>query len=130
VEDNSVDIVISNHALEHVPHPLSALREIRSKLVCGGRLMLCLPFDDWRTQAHYVPDDINHHLYTWSPLLLGNLLNEAQFVVEEARVYTHAWPPRWRWLDAHLPVGLFDAVCTYYAWRMNRRQVFVRVSKP
>jgi SAM-dependent methyltransferase len=130
ISANSVDIVISNHALEHVPNPLLALQQMFRCLRPGGQLVLCLPFDDWRTQKAYRSKDINHHLYTWSPQLIGNLLSEVDFRVERCWVYTHAWPLHWKWLDHHLPVRIFDLICGETAWRHNRRQVLAKAVKP
>jgi SAM-dependent methyltransferase len=124
IPDQSVDIIISNHALEHVLCPMETLRELHDKLVLGGKLVLCLPIDDWRTQKSVNNKDVNHHLYTWTPLLLGNLLIEAGFDVERVWVYTHAWPPvNWQKLDEHLPVWLFDLVCWFISVRDKRRQI-------
>jgi hypothetical protein len=97
----------------------------------GGRLVLCVPIDDWRAQKTYNPNDIHHHLYTWTPLLLGNLLLEAGYSIERIWVYSHAWPPRnWRKLDRCLPVWLFDWLCAFTAWRFKRRQILARAKKP
>jgi SAM-dependent methyltransferase len=123
VDDGTVHKIISNHALEHVPYPLQALRECRTKLVPGGTLILCVPIDDWRMQRAVNVQDINRHLYTWTPLLLGNLLDEAGYKIESVKVYTHAWPPHWERLDRLLPVSLFDAVCTLYSALKHRRQL-------
>lgn len=124
VLDATVDIAISNHTLEHVLAPIHELQALRSKLMPGGRLVICVPLDDWRTQNYFDIDDINHHLYTWTPLLMGNLLSEAGYTVEKVWVYTHAWPPvHWQLLDRLLPVPLFDAACTLTAWRYKRRQI-------
>lgn len=126
----SVDLVISNHALEHVLCPLDVLRELHERLRTGGQIVLCLPVDDWRMQRVVNPKDINHHLYTWTPLLIGNLLSEAGFAVDNAWIFTHAWPPtHWQWLDARLSVWLFDLVCRYVAWRDKRRQVMALAHK-
>jgi len=131
VPDGSVDTIVSNHALEHVRSPFQVLSELRGKLVPGGRLVLCLPIDDWRTQKSVNLSDINHHLYTWTPLLLGHLLTEAGYRVDRVWVYTHAWPPkRWQKLDAALPVWLFDLACVVTAWRYRRRQVMALASSP
>jgi SAM-dependent methyltransferase len=131
VPDRSVDLVISNHALEHVLCPLETLVSLRDKTIAGGRLVLCVPIDDWRAQKIYKPADINHHLYTWSPQTLGNLLVEAGYGLERVWVYSHAWPPRsWQRLDARLPVWLFDIVCALTSWRFRRRQIMARAVKP
>jgi SAM-dependent methyltransferase len=118
--DHFADVVISNHALEHTLHPLEELAGIRRILQPGGRLVLYLPLDDWRRQRHTDPSDINHHLYTWTPLLLSNLLTEAGFEVLEARTVAYAWPQLHDRLYRLLPRKAFDAVCV--AWSVLRRQ--------
>lgn len=131
VPDSSVDVVISNHTLEHTLCPLRVLQQLQRPLVARGKLVLCLPIDDWRMQRRVNVDDISHHLYTWTPLLLGNLLNEANYEVEGVWVYTHAWPPtRWQILNERLPVWLFDLVCRFTAWRLKRRQIMAMARKP
>jgi SAM-dependent methyltransferase len=100
VPEQSVDVAVSNHSLEHFFCPLNTLRELNDKLVERGRLVLCVPVDDWRTQKQFNPEDINHHLYTWTPLLLGNLLTEAGYQIDHIWLYSHAWPPsNWQKLD-------------------------------
>jgi SAM-dependent methyltransferase len=131
ITPKSIDIVISNHALEHVPYPLVILSGLFDCLISGGRLVLCLPFDDWRSQKTFVPVDINHHLYTWSPLNIGNLLLEAGYQVEKTWIYSHAWPPKkWQILDEKLPTWLFDKICHFTAWCYNHRQVMALARKP
>lgn len=131
VPDGMADVVVSNHALEHVINPVATLSELRKKLKAGGKLVLVVPLDDWRDQRSYDPKDIDHHLYTWTPRLLGNLLSEAGYVVGDVSVLTHAWFPNWpRWID-RLPTGVFDAVCWAYSIYSRRRQLLaVAEAKP
>jgi SAM-dependent methyltransferase len=130
VPDAIADVVISNHALEHVPFPIEALRQIREKLKPGGTLVLCVPADDWRTQKRYDPNDVNHHLHTWTPLLLGHTLSEAGFLVKtnEITILTHAWPPRVDALCKCLPRAAFDMICGVFAVIRNRRQLLAVVA--
>ncbi len=125
VEDGIADVVISNHALEHVPFPIEALRQIRRKLKPTGTLALCVPFDDWRTQRRYDPQDVNHHLHTWTPLLLGHTLAEAGFQVraDDIAVLTHAWPPRVDALWQTLPAPAFEMLCHVFSVVKRRRQL-------
>jgi len=71
--------VICHHVLEHVPSPLDSLRAMAELLQPGGRLILVVPYEYGRSFNRYRPDEINRHLYTWNPLTLGNLLDEAGF---------------------------------------------------
>jgi SAM-dependent methyltransferase len=119
--DASADVVISNHALEHVLSPLEELRELRRVLRTAGKLVVWLPIDDWRTQRRPRADP-NHHLYTWTPLLLSNLLEEAGFEVRECRVVTHAWPP-FTSAVARLPRPIFDVIAGIWAFLRRRRQL-------
>jgi SAM-dependent methyltransferase len=127
LEAESADVVISNHALEHTVSPLAELRELRRVLKPDGKLVLWLPIDDWRAQQR-PRSDPNHHLYTWTPLLLANLLEEADYGVEECRVVTHAWPPATARL-ARLPRPLFDLLARTWAVLRRRRQVMA-VARP
>jgi SAM-dependent methyltransferase len=119
--DATADVLISNHVLEHTLAPLDELRELRRVLRPTGKLVLWLPLDDWRAQRKPRPDP-NHHLYTWTPLLLRNLLDEAGFDVHEARVVAHAWPPATARL-ARLPRPLFDLLARAWSVLRHRRQV-------
>jgi SAM-dependent methyltransferase len=127
--DGFADVVISNHALEHTLRPLDELQEINRILRADGRLIIWLPLDDWRTQRRHDPRDINHHLYTWTPQLLSNLLDEADFEVLETRVVTYAWPQLHDRLYRLLPRRAFDAVCVAWSFARHRRQVMA-VARP
>ena len=127
IPTGTVDFVISNHALEHVPYPIQALREMKRTLKLGGCLLLVVPIDDWRTQKHYDPNDVNHHLNTWTPLLLGNSLREAGFRVSasDISIITHAWFPGF--YKVYNAPG-FDFLCKVYSILRKRRQLFAHVT--
>lgn len=127
--DDSADAVISNHCLEHVPHPIAALKEMRRVLKPGGVCVICLPIDDWRVQRTYSPQDINHHLHTWTPLLFGHTLSEAGFTVVGIGIVTEAWPPGYPTLYAKLPEWLFRIVCQLYSVVRRRRQLLAVARK-
>lgn len=131
VPHSSVDVAISNHALEHVPYPIAALREIRRSLRPGGKLILCVPIDDWRASKAYVASDINHHLNTWTPQLLGNTLVEAGYEVRTSsiRILTHAWPPRAAALYRVSPT-LYRLTGFLWSVLTRRRQLLAVVDAP
>ena len=129
VKDASIDVAVSNHALEHVPYPISALREVYRVLKKDGRLVLCVPIDDWRNQRKFSPDDINHHLNTWTPQLLGNSLSEAGFDVStsDIKIFVGAWfrGTKYLWRFRRL----FEAISFVYGVIIKSRQIIVVVKK-
>jgi SAM-dependent methyltransferase len=125
VPSASFSLAISSHALEHVASPFETLKELRRVLRPSGRLVLLLPLDDWRSPIHrkYRSDDIDMHIYTWTPQGLGNLLKTAGFVPREVRVLTHAWPPRGGQLLSRLNPALFHSASFATAFLLRRRQL-------
>jgi len=130
LESESADLVISNHALEHVLDPVTELQELRRALRPGGRLVLWLPLDDWRSERRHDPDDVNHHLYAWTPLLLGNLLAETGFEVHECRVVASAWLAWYTRLSQVLPRPLYRALTRVTAVCLRRRQLAAVAVRP
>lgn len=108
IPPSSIDVVISNHALEHVHDPLGELRKIRRALRSGGRLVLVTPFE---RRINWKPDDINQHLFTWSPMNLGNLATAAGFKVESAAVISHRFPPGGMAIRKLVGSSLFHLLC-------------------
>lgn len=121
VKDDFADVVISNHALEHALNPYLELIELKRILRPGGILVIFVPLDDFRSQPSF-DEDLNHHLYTWTPLLLRNILTEAGFEVESCDVITQAWPPGVKWLS-RLPSPIFKAMCSMWSVLRRRRQI-------
>jgi len=119
----SADVVISSHALEHTHDPLKALVGLRGLLRAGGTLVLVTPYErrmPWR------PNDINQHLFTWSPMNLGNLASLAGFQVEDCRVIYHRFPPKALRLESLFGPRLFHQLCLVWG-RLSRSVVQVRL---
>ena len=94
IDDESVDVIISNHALEHVHDPLEHLKQLCKKLKTGGTFVLVLPLEqNHETQFHYSENDINQHLYTWCPMSIGNLCKLAGFKVISSNTIEHQFCP-------------------------------------
>jgi SAM-dependent methyltransferase len=122
VPDAVADVVVSNHTLEHIAAPFDALCQLRPKLKPNGRLVLVLPIDDWRAQRRWHADDINRHLYTWTPMNLGNLLDEAGYRPEELRII-HRTLMRGFDKLARLPQPAFEAVSWLYSHARHRQEL-------
>jgi SAM-dependent methyltransferase len=92
VPDGWADVAISNSCLEHVEHPLIELRDLYRAVRPGGTLVIRVPNET--TAMRYAAGDIDQHLYTWSPMNLGNLLTNAGFSVQSVRLDKNVWPPK------------------------------------
>lgn len=79
-EDNSVDVIIGRHILEHMVDHISVLMMWMRRLKPGGRLILALPNEDWHLT---IPMNIEH-CHTFNPkntqvLLTALGLNNIKF---------------------------------------------------
>ena len=124
VPDDYVDVIISNNALEHTLHPLDELKSLRRKIRSGGRIIFVVPCES--IGYRYQPNDVNHHLYSWSPMCIGNLFTEAGFSVIESKPYIHKWPPKYKLIARLGGRSLFEIACRIYG-RLERSWFQVRV---
>jgi len=123
VQDEWATIAISNHALEHVDQPLDVLKELSKKLKPKSKVIFVTPFE--RTNK-YLENDINFHLYTWSPMNIGNLFNKAGFKVIKAHKVSHKWPPKFEILIKILGFNAVHYLSRVYGF-LNRSQTQVRI---
>ena len=115
--DNYVDVIISDNALEHTLNPLQELKALYRKLRKGGKIIVVVPCES--ISYTYKPNDINHHLYSWSPMCLGNLFTEAGYSLIESKPYIHKWPPNYQLIAKYGGRGLFEILCRIYG-RIDR----------
>ena len=111
IEDNWADVIISNNVLEHTFCPYTELKKLSGKLRKGGKAVFVVPHE---LRGNYDPEDINKHLYTWSPLCIGNLFSAAGFRVVKVEKIRYLWPPKAFALRKILGKQLFDLVCRIY----------------
>jgi SAM-dependent methyltransferase len=132
VANEGVDVVIAHHSLEHVLGPLATLRSLLLKLKPGGLLLVSLPIDDWRCQQKYDPNEINHHLYTWTPLLLGHLFYEAGFDTGtfSSRIGINGWFRAFPLCFKLLPRPCAEILLTMWCFLRKTREITASVRKP
>lgn len=112
IPDLSYDLIISNHCLEHVPNPLLFISELKSKLSPNGMLRFYVPLDSYKVS--YNKDNIDKHLYSWSPMNLANLFSEAGYDIIEAKPFRHRWPPYYLLIYKLFGNKGFNAVARLY----------------
>lgn len=82
VADAAVDAVISFHALEHVDAPAEVIHEIFRVLRPGGTVKIFVPCEMpllLPSHRKWAADDSHMHLFSWTPLTLGNLVHTGGF---------------------------------------------------
>lgn len=81
---SAYDVVICHHVLEHMNNPADCLATLRRLLRPNGKLLLFVPFEEQRRYRRHIADDPNHHLYSWTPHTLHNLVEDSGFAVHSA----------------------------------------------
>ncbi len=109
IPDEYVDVIISNNAFEHTLRPLDELKALYKKLKQGGKIIFVVPCES--IYYKYKPNDVNHHLYSWSPMNLGNIFTEAGFSVIESKAYIHKWPPKYVFIAKLTGRKIFELIC-------------------
>ncbi len=128
LQDGWADVVISHHALEHVPNPLQVLVDLRHKIRPGGIAVFVVPCESIMTP--YRPNDQNNHLFTWSPMNLGNLFHAAGYQVLEAKPLLHRMLPRSHIVQPVIGWTLYQYGCWIYGTlfrRLSQLRVTARV---
>lgn len=74
--DVKFDKILCRHVLEHLENPLDTLRNLKDLLVDDGELILILPFEK---RVNPVKNELDYHLYCWTPRTAYNLLRAAGF---------------------------------------------------
>jgi len=112
VEDEKFDVIISNHALEHCERPFDIIKELKLKLKIGGKLIIVVPLDSFKYK--FKTDDVNKHLYSFSPMNLGNILLMNEFTNIQTINVLHKWPPLWLKIQKYFGWTIFHIICYLY----------------
>lgn len=123
------DVVVSHHALEHVPYPIQALAELNRILKPSGVLRICVPVEYPHRSRTYDPDDVANHLHTWTVQLLGNTLREAGFQVtpESVWIISRRFPRPLVNLYPYLPGPLANTIGFGFAQARRHREIMANV---
>lgn len=125
--DVMFDVIISNHALEHVEDPTSVLKQLYAKLVPQGKIIFVVPFEHPRKKFN--PHDVDQHLFGWTRLLLGSLFTFSGFTVEKSEFLRHAWIPYSRVVYPLVPRWFFNILCTLWSILKSERQLRIIASR-
>lgn len=84
--DRTFDLILLNHAFEHMPDPLDTLRDIHAHLAPGGQALLRIPIAGsyaWEHYgAHWVQLDAPRHFFLHTERSIRLLAEQAGLVLE------------------------------------------------
>lgn len=123
IQDNSIDVIISNHCLEHTENPYSLISKMYTKLKLGGKIIIVVPLDS--AGYKWKPNDVNNHLYSFSPMNLGNLLQGCSFKEIKTGIIYHKWPPFFIQIQKFFGFRVFNILCYVYG-RIDKGWLQVR----
>lgn len=117
------DVILSNHTLEHLENPALTLTEMKKYLKKRGKLICIVPIDNWKKGRKYDRRDINEHLYTWTPLLFGNLFSHLSYKVKYCTSIYYHWLPLSGYYYRLMPKMLYRLLCKLWAWIIGVREI-------
>lgn len=125
--DDSIDIIISNHAFEHIPDPYNILKILYKKLKINGKIIIVVPCEQPNEISfNFNKNDFNKHLFNWTPMTLANLLDFSGFHILEADTIRHQWCPDFKTNFNH---PSFHFRCHQFAIKNGNYQVRVVAQK-
>lgn len=123
------DVIISHHTLEHVENPAEVLRILKKHLKKFGILICVVPIDDWRIEKKYVEGDVNKHLYTWTPLLMGNLFTRCGYKIKRTDIFSQTWLPLSRYYFSYVPKLIYYFLSGLWGRLILSRQIRIIAEK-
>lgn len=108
LKDGSIDTIISKSCLEHVPNPLESITVLYNKLKIEGKIIFSVPHET--IGYGYKPNDINQHLYMWSPMGIGNLFYKAGYRNIKIKVYKEISLPKENVISKFLPYFIINII--------------------
>ena len=107
------DLIISSNVLEHTENPLQELMNLYKSLKYNGSICIVVPIDN-KSYA-YQENNLHYHLFSWSPMNLGNILNCAGFKVLESKTLYHKWVPYYQLFVKFFGWRIFHLTSVIYA---------------
>ena len=124
LKNSWADVIVSDNALEHTHNPLGELKALFPKLKKNGRIIFVVPCESYKMQ--FKPNDINKHLFSWSPVDLGNLFTLAGYKVISVKPFLDKWPPYYKIIGKLFGMRIFGLFSSVYG-HIDKKWVQVRI---
>ncbi len=115
------DLIISDQYLSQSKSPLNDLMALRSKLKPNGTIVFVVPHQG--PGESFKKQSAVQNLYTWNPMTLGNLFQQAGYEVVSVEAFQHKWPPEPEILWESLGEQGFHKACQEYAVKEGAYQI-------
>jgi SAM-dependent methyltransferase len=124
----NLDVVITMHSLARIPDPLQALNDSYKALKLGGTLVVLVPCCNHTIK--YSEFNFDQHLFSWSPIDIGNLVRRAGFNILSVERICHRCPPKAHLIIKYGGERIFHLMSRIFGWlRPNITQIRVVASK-
>jgi SAM-dependent methyltransferase len=111
---NNLDVVIIMHTLAQQPDPVQVLADVHKVLREGGTFLLLVPC--YNHKMKYVEPNYDQHLFSWSPMDIGNLVHRAGFSILSVERICHRIPPKGSLILKYSGERLFHLICKTFGW--------------
>ena len=94
------------------------MKELYRSLKINGKICIVVPLDNKKYK--FKKNDKDFHLYSWSPMNLGNILTAAGFQVIESKPFIHKWFPYYNKIKKYISWNMFHFICRIYGLINNK----------
>jgi len=131
INDQSVDVIIAYHAIEHVISPSHQIKEINRVLKPNGKAILIVPSENPAKNrfSKWNEHDPDQHIHSWTPLSFGNLIAQCGFMVKKSFRSPIGYSKYIRPI-ANINEGLFQIARKATAFALDRYEVITIAKKP
>lgn len=113
LKKNYYDKIISNNTIQHCENPLVEIKNLHKSLKKDGLIIIVTACSS--RNLKYTSKDINYQMYSWSPMNLGNLLDNCGFKVLYSKKILHRWPPFFEFFYKAFGIKIFNLICKIYS---------------
>lgn len=124
IADESVDVIVSSHRLENTVNPFEVVSTMYEKLRDGGKIIIVVPLENYR--CSWVEGNANNHLYSFSPMNLGNIFQYSGFTDIRTEPVFHKWVPRYKVIARIFGLNFFHKLSWLYGELANNYCVQIR----
>ena len=127
LKKNYYNKIISNNTLQHCDDPKKEIKFLYNALKKNGLIIIVIACSS--RDLKYIPKDINYQMYSWSPMNIGNFLNNSGFKVILSKKIMSKWPPYYNFFYNTFGIWIFKLICRIYSFLDSKITPVIAVGK-